>query len=97
MKSIITDSKKCYFCLRTPTEKHHCLYGRANRRKADKYGLTVQLCREHHTGKNGVHTHRPDLDLKLKQIAQKCFEETYSREKFIEEFGKSYIYGGTNG
>lgn len=95
-KSIITDSKKCFFCSRVPAEKHHCLYGVANRKQSDKYGLTVFLCKEHHTGKQGVHTQRPDLDLKLKQIAQRAFERKYSREKFIAVFGKSYLIDHSN-
>lgn len=91
VKSIITESEKCFFCSRTPTEEHHCIYGVANRKWSEKYGLKVRLCKKHHRGSEGVHTHRPDLDLKLKQIAQRAFERNHSREEFIQIFGKSYL------
>ncbi len=35
--------------------------------------------------------YQKQLDLELKQLAQKKFEESHSREKFIEHFIKSYL------
>lgn len=92
MKSIIDEKKRCFFCLsQSALEVHHCIYGVAERKKSEQYGLKVYLCKRHHTGDQGVHTMRPDLDLKLKQLAQRKFEETHSREDWIKEFGKSYL------
>ena len=55
MKSIIDQTKRCYVCGRTDTlHLHHILFGK-NRNNADKDGLTVYLCWEHHEGTNGVH------------------------------------------
>ena len=92
MKSILQKEKQCYYCGTTNNlEEHHCLYGTANRRIAERFGLKVFLCAEHHRGKNGVHGGNKYLDIKLKQLAQKVFEETHTREDFRKIFGKSYL------
>jgi hypothetical protein len=91
MKSIIQEEKKCFICGQTYwLESHHCLHGTANRKLAEKYGLKVWLCQEHHRGNSGVHKNHM-LDLTLKSVAQKKFEETHSRKEFIKIFGKSYL------
>jgi hypothetical protein len=94
MKSIIQENKdNCFNCGRYGNlERHHCIHGIANRPKADKYGLTVYLCASCHRGTNGVHgKNGHGLDIQLKRIAQKKFEEKYSREKFMETFGRNYL------
>ena len=92
MKSILQKEKECYCCKTTLNlEEHHCLYGTANRRIAERFGLKVWLCSEHHRGRNGVHGSNKYLDIKLKQLAQKEFEKTHTREDFIKIFGKSYL------
>lgn len=92
MKSILHNKKECYCCKSTSNiEEHHCLYGIANRRIAERFGLKVYLCAEHHRGRNGVHGGNKFLDIKLKQLAQNKFEENHTREDFIKIFGKSYI------
>lgn len=89
----LQSSKTCYVTGRTDgLEEHHCLYGK-NRQKADKYGLTVWLRPEWHTGRHGVHNGNTVLDLELKQLAQKEFEKVYSRELFLKEFGRNYLGG----
>lgn len=95
MKSIIPggNEKECWFCGRTDqVEKHHCIYGVANRAHADKYGLVVYLCPDCHRGTDGVHGKRGhERDLTLKKVAQRAFEQTKSREEFRAVFGKSYL------
>ena len=81
---------QCLICGRPYPEWHHCMYGVANRKLADQYGLIVPLCVEHHRGKTGVHQCRA-LDLGIKQLAQSKFEEQYSREKWMELFGRNYL------
>lgn len=84
MKSIIQKRKECYVCGQvTNLHSHHILFGK-NRRNSEKYGLKVWLCLNHR--KNGH-----ELDLKLKKIAQRTFEETHTREEFISIFGRSYL------
>lgn len=94
-KSIIKGNFKgtCYLCRRcTITENHH-VFGGANRKKADKEGLTVYLCHYcHNEPPNGVHFNR-ERNIRLKQIGQKTWMEHYNKtvEDFIKHYGKNYI------
>lgn len=92
MDSVLQDKKECYFCHSTyGLESHHCLFGTANRKISEKYGLKVWLCNNHHTGKAGVHRNN-DFALVLKRLAQTYYEEHIgTREEFIKEFNKSYL------
>ena len=92
MKSIIQeDMDYCIICGRYGTEIHHCIYGVANRKLSDKYGLIVGLCYDHHRGKHGVHNGNRELDLKLKRMAQEKFIETYPNMGFLAVFGRNYL------
>lgn len=89
MDSIISNEKKCYLTgSLIYLEKHHCMNGVANRKKADKDGLWVWLNHDVHVA---VHNTRPDLKLKLKQIAQQKYEETHTREQWMKRYGKNYL------
>ena len=91
---MIMKDKKCFFCGRTDgLQEHHCVGGSANRKLADKYGLTVWLCLHHHTGaKRSVHQDYT-MNLEVKRYAQKYFEENIgTREEIIKIFGKNYIW-----
>lgn len=89
-KSIIQDDTDyCFICGRYGTEIHHIFFGTSNRKMSDRYGLVVGLCYEHHRGNSGVHFNR-ELDMRLKQMAQSRFNETYT-EDFMKIFGKSYL------
>ena len=91
IKSILTDDlDHCLICGSPHVEIHHCIYGTANRRIADKYGLVIALCREHHTGPYGVHFD-PVLDRDIKMGAQKMFERRYGRDKWMEIVGRNYL------
>lgn len=76
MKSIIQDEKRCYVCRSPYVEEHHCMYGTANRKLSERYGLKVWLCPEHHRGMSGAH-HNKKLDNHLKDVARYKFEQTY--------------------
>lgn len=90
-KSIIQTERECFVCRSTQNlQEHHVFYGTANRKQSEKYGMTVWLCQMHHTGNRGVHFDKA-LDTKLKEIGQKKFEETHSREEFIKIFGRNYL------
>lgn len=90
MESIVTDIKD--FCIVCGSfrdiEIHHCIHGTSNRKNADKYGLTVPLCKTCHMG---LHDRDTNIDLTIKRLAQKKFEEKYNHEKWLEVFGKSYL------
>lgn len=98
MKSIIQDEKECFLCRYLYDSEniinlhdHHIFFGTANRTQSEIYGLKVWLCICHHTvGIGAVHRNK-DYDIILKEIAQKKFEETHTREEFIKIFGKSYL------
>ncbi len=95
MKSIIQTEKKCYVCETTYNlHSHHCMHGTANRKLADQDGLTVYLCYEHHEGNMGVHSKNGhELDLELKQLAQRRWMEYYSKteDDFRQRYGRSYL------
>ena len=108
-KSVLQqDESQCFF-LDHPTEddkkhpentyqalhKHH-VFGGANRKLSEKYGLWVKICciRCHNGGPESVHLapNKPGgKDLYLNQLAQKTFEETHSHEEFMKLFGKNYL------
>lgn len=91
-KSIITEDLTCCFvCGKPNAEVHHCLYGTGNRKLADKYGLVVGLCYEHHRGNSGVHGGNKELDLELKRAAQEAFTKMYSHEEYMKLFGRCYL------
>jgi hypothetical protein len=73
-------------------EKHHVMHGVANRKIAEKYGLTVFLCeKDHRTGAEAVHKSR-ETDLKLIKAGQRRFEQVYSHREWMNAFGKNYLY-----
>ena len=98
MKSIIQNEKECFLCRKifhaakiSHLEEHHIIFGHANRKNSEKYGLKVWLCNHHHRhSKDGVHFNK-QLDLYLKKIAQRHFEDTYKDLDFREIFGRNYL------
>ena len=93
MKTVLQTEKECFVC-GTPfnLHDHHIFFGKPNRQLAERRGLKVWLCVQHHTSSNdAVHNNRV-LDLSLKRMAQKYYEEHYgTREQFIQEFGRNYL------
>lgn len=91
-KSIIQeDTTCCYVCGHPGAELHHIYHGSANRKKSDKYGCVVGLCKLHHTvSPFGVHFNK-NLDDALKRTTQRKFEELYGHDKFMEVFNKNYL------
>ena len=92
MESIIKTSRSCFFCgSETNLELHHCLHG-PYRKKADKDGLVVYLCKRHHYelhhGANGHH-----LDEKLKQAAEYAWLMNYEMnvDAWRKRYGKNYL------
>lgn len=93
MRSILQDRKESYISGSTYNlEEHHIFFGTANRKVSEKNGLKVWLTSEEHRGTYGVHgKFGRDLDIKLKQDAQRKYEETHTREEFIKLIGKNYL------
>ncbi len=113
MKSIIQTGriKECYLCREeadrlgyygelphTGLHRHHFMHGTANRRKAEQYGLWAYVCvtRHHEYGPEAPHSN-VEVDKKLKQAAQRIFEEKYGRALWMQEFGKNYLLEDEDG
>lgn len=88
-KSIIQKDKVCFVCGSPHVEDHHIYFG-PDRKVSEKYGFKVWLCPEHHRGNAGAHLNRP-LDLALKELCQREYEKTHTRQEFMDLIGKSYL------
>lgn len=85
------DITECFVCRTTRDIHIHHIYAGANRKNSEKHHCIVALCARHHNmSSEGVHFNRA-LDLKVKQLAQRKFEETHTREEFRAAFGKSWL------
>lgn len=90
-KSILQESKECFFCGTTLNlERHHVIFGTAGRKTSDKLGLTVWLCSDHHRGRYSPHQNR-EVDLRLKRFAQSCYEDKHSRDEWMQKVGRNYL------
>lgn len=93
MKSIIQKNKICFITGDIYNLHKHHIFGGANRNLSEKDGLYVYLRADYHNmSDKGVH-HNRQLDLKLKKIAQKKWQEFYNKtsEDFIKRYGKNYL------
>ena len=92
----------CHYCGRYVEEPHrHHIFGAANRKWSEKYGLWVYLCPEHHNmSKHSVHFDKLMMN-QYHYLGQKTFEDWYmaknqtthevARSEFMRIFGKNYI------
>lgn len=107
MKSIMHDknSGTCYLCMRLHSDysvkpvrqEHHAVFGTANRRLSEKYGLKVYLCLKHHEdGKEAVHKNA-ETALLIKKEAQRAFEDRWPELDFRKIFGRNYMEAGERG
>lgn len=104
MKSIIQTQKECFLCRllakqqgyygelpKSGLHRHHVMFGTANRKKSEQYGLWVYLCVAHHEyGPDAVHVNR-NVRILLCQIGQQAFERKYSHEKYMQELGRDWM------
>lgn len=94
MKSILQKDRCCYVTGRTDNlHKHHIFYGSGNRKISEKNGFWVWLTGVYHNqdSRLGVHLGNVELDMALKEQAQRVFEETHSREEFMRLIGRNYL------
>lgn len=85
--------RRCYICGSTRWIERHHIFGGANRKLSEKYGLTVDLCHAHHNeSPNGVHFNK-ELRERLQAEGQKAAMERYgwTTEDFIDIFGRNYL------
>lgn len=80
---------KCYLCGRYTATDHHHIFNGAMRKKSEKHGAVVMVCRPCHE-----RIHRDaELRLELKAEWQKILMERngWSIEDFRKEFYKNYL------
>ena len=98
MKSIMQSNKECYLCRKMfgicnerGLHEHHIYEGYGRRRQSEAIGAKVWLCAKHHNMSDyGIHFNKEE-DMELKRACQRKFEETHSREEFIEKIGRNYL------
>jgi sulfur relay (sulfurtransferase) complex TusBCD TusD component (DsrE family) len=93
VRSIIPqDPNRCYLCGEAADwrgmHEHH-VFGRANRKISEKYGLKVRVCANCHDRVHADSEERESLQAKLQTIAMKVYNWTV--EDFRKIFGKSYV------
>lgn len=93
MQTILQSEKKCYLTGSTSGLQKHHIFGAFNRNNSEKYGLWVWLRWDRHLADSPYRTPHNDaeIDLMLKKDAQRKFEETHTREEFMQIFGKNYL------
>lgn len=88
---ITRSTRKCYITERTDNIELHHIYPGKNRKTSDEQGFWVCLTAEMH---RKVHDNpNKDLDLFIKRLCQRKYEETHTREGFLKLIGKSYLAG----
>lgn len=89
--SILQSEKESFLSRRTRNlHKHHIYFGNPGRKLSEKWGCWCWLTADEHVGSMGAHNNR-DLDLYLKRICQKAFEERHGHPAFMEVFGRNYL------
>jgi len=86
--SILTNNLNiCYVCNKHKKDDMHEVFGGSNRQKSMIWGLVIPICR-------GCHSEwdiNKELRKKIQEKAKKKFYKLYSKEKFLQEFGKYYF------
>ncbi len=98
--------KECYLCRKDAEaleyygalpgeglDKHHVIYGTANRRLSDQTGLWVYLCKRHHNQDNSpvaVHFNRSVRE-ELCKDAERAFLRDHTFDDWMTTFGKNYL------
>jgi hypothetical protein len=80
------ESIPCYFCLRPSQDCHHIFQG-PFKKASEAHNFMVYLCRECH---DLVHREKAPR-IHLRQMCQTEYEKVFTREDFINEFGRSYL------
>ena len=85
--SILTDDlKHCAICKKEQVDIHE-IYGGCNRKVSMQNGFCIPLCREHHR----TATINNSFSLQLKQLCQREYEKTHTRQEWLGLIGKNYL------
>lgn len=89
--------RECFLCRANgngdPLERHH-IFGSANRKLSEKYGLVVYLCgdRCHRNGDYAAHRNADTAELLHRYGQKKAMrEQGWTVEQFRNVFGKNYL------
>lgn len=86
--SILTDNMQiCYICNKARKDDLHEIFEGSNRQNSMKYGLVIPICRKCHD----LWKIDKELKKRVREEAKQKFYKLYSKEKFLEVFGKYYI------
>lgn len=92
-KSIISEEKRCFICGSMRWIEIHHIFGAADKKTSEKYGLLVPLCHYcHNEPPNGVHQNKV-IRRKLQAYAQKKAIKHYGwdKETWMSLFGRNYL------
>ena len=103
-RSIMQRTKECYLCRKEAAaagyigeltekglHKHHVIFGKGYRSLSEKFGLWVYLCPEHHTeGPNAVHRNK-NVNVELRQQAEREFLRDHKIQEWMELFTRNYL------
>lgn len=88
---------RCYLCMKSGdyrihpvTHKHH-VYPGALRKISDENGFTVNLCVKHHEFDAAAVHENQDNMRRIQRDCQRKYEETHSREEFMNLVGRNYL------
>ena len=85
------EGDRCFLCGRYGLVEWHHIFGGANRKNSEDYGLVVPLCHAcHNEPPDGVHFNRECMD-DLRRQGQRRFETVNSHEDFMRIFGENYL------
>lgn len=92
-QSILQDRMECWVSHQHDCDlvRHEVFYGSGYRKLSKRHGLWVYLTPYWHNMSNEAVHNNKELDTKLKQFAQRKFEELYSHEEFIKIYGRSWL------
>ena len=93
MKSIIQECKECFVTGDTNGLHKHHIFGAYNRNNSERYGLWIWLRWDFHIADSPNRTPHNDaeVDKYFKELGQREFEKTHTREEFMKIFGQNYL------
>lgn len=83
---LTTDLKHCYLCGASPVDLHE-IYNGGSRQTSMRNGFVVPLCRRHHQQAHSI----IEIGNDLKIICQQKFEETHTRQEFMDLIHRNYL------
>ena len=92
MMSILQNEKECFITHATHgLHKHHIYPGYGTRQICEREGFYIWLIPPlHNMSDEGIHFNK-GFDLYVKRECQRKYEETHTREEFMQLIGRNYL------